>query len=186
MRVCDREWSEPLSAWLDGEAEPEERARVEAHLARCEACSAAVRAYRGLGVAMRARSTEPPPDLEARPRERLTAQRRKPAIRQGLRWAWVTAAGVAAVLLLALWQGPVLDGELDQELDEALAGELVSHHLRGFARPRPCEIESDDPAVVRGWVEERLGYRVEVPKAEGVELMGARACRIDGLETAAL
>ena len=39
---------------------------------------------------------------------------------------------------------------------------------------------------MRGWVEERLGYEVEVPKPEGIELMGARACTIGGQATAAL
>lgn len=184
MRVCERSWSEPLSAFIDGELEPKERARVEAHLARCERCRAAVRTYRSIGAAMRARTGESAvaSELETRLRRQLLREARSSAMPKRLHWAWVAVSGaaIAAAVMLGVMQRP------DSALDEALADELVSHHLRGFARRRPCEIESDDPEEVREWVEARFGYRVEVPKPEGVELMGARACRIEGQETAAL
>lgn len=173
MRVCRQEWSEPLSAWVDGEVGSEEGARVEAHLARCAACAATVRAHRALGAAMRARTDdEVPPRVMARARG--LAMRRR-------RWAWaaVAAVAVAAASMLAL-RPPA------SRLEETLAQELVTHHLRGFAREQPCELESDDPVAVRSWVEERLGYEVEVPQPEGVTLIGARACSLGGRRTAAL
>lgn len=177
MRVCDDAWSEPLSAWLDEELEPAELARVEAHLARCRTCAATVETYRALGAAMRAEPDEAVP-------ERMIERARglKASSGAGKRWLWAAAgsAALAAAALLTFGR-PAPAG-----LDDALADELVAHHLRGFARAEPCEIDSDDPAVVRGWVEERLGYAVEVPKPEGVELMGARACTIGGQATAAL
>lgn len=178
MQACEA-WSEPLSAWLDGEAEPEERARVEAHLARCEACAARVHAFRALSAAMRARADEHVPrEVGLRARTLL-----EPAERAGrrARWVWMTgaAAALAAAATLAI-------ARPSSGLDDRLAGELVGHHLRGFARARPCEIESDDPVEVRGWVEQRLGYGVAVPTPAGFELIGARACTLEGEATAAL
>lgn len=178
MRVCDDAWSEPLSAWLDDELEPAELARVEAHLNRCRTCAATVETYRALGVAMQAEMKE---EVPQRVIERARGLK-SPGGSSGKRWMWAAAASaaLAAAALLAFGR------PAPSTLDDALADELVAHHLRGFARAQPCEIDSDDPAVVRGWVEEQLGYDVEVPKPEGVELMGARACTIGGRATAAL
>lgn len=40
---------------------------------------------------------------------------------------------------------------------------------------------------MRSWVERRLGYEVEVPAPpEGAQLIGARACSLEGRPTAAL
>jgi anti-sigma factor RsiW len=181
MQVCEERWSEPLSAWIDGEAEPEESARVEAHLARCETCTAAVEGYRAIGDAMRAGAdARVPARVVARARG-LQSVEAAPRERQRTRGPWIaaTAVGLAAAALLAVG-GPA------PGLEEALARDLVGQHLRGFARARPCEIESGDAAVVRDWVETRLGYGVEVPTPEGVELIGARACTIGGQATAAL
>ncbi len=174
MQVCSQEWSEPISAWIDGEATEEERLRVEAHLARCPRCADAAGTVRALGIALRA-SADEEVTLHVTARARALSSPRR------ARWPWVAVAAVAiaAAAVLAV-------GARSRPLDDALSQELVAHHLRGFARARPCELESSDPAAVRAWVEQRLGYEVEVPTPEGAELIGARACSLDGRATAAL
>ncbi len=175
MRVCDDDWIEPLSAWIDGELDPAERARVDAHLARCSRCAAEARTLEALGSALRASAerTKVPPHIVANARA-LTRPRSQ-------RWPWaiVAAVAVAAAAFLAF-------GAQQAPLGRALTEELVAHHLRGFARTRPCELESNDPEAVRAWVEEHLGYSVDVPTPAHAELIGARACSIEGRRTAAL
>jgi anti-sigma factor RsiW len=176
MRVCDERWSEPLTAWLDDEATPEESARVETHLGRCPACASAARAHRAIGAALREGAASSEVAASAATSSTTSKPSRSRAI--GPRLAVACAALAAAVFLAIAPSSPALD--------EALAQELVSHHLRGFARTRPCEIESSDPSAVREWIEARLGYAVEVPAPEGIELIGARACTVGGEATAAL
>lgn len=175
MRACSTAWSERLSAVVDGEAGPVERAAVEAHVARCDACAGALEAYRGLGEALRDVPVEVPPGVVERAR-RLSP--RRPA--RGRR---ALGAALVAVAMLLAWLAPsVAPGGLD----EALAVEVSGHHFRAFARARPCDFESEDPAAVERWLEEAFGYAVEVPVVEGATLLGARRCRLHGVLTAAV
>jgi anti-sigma factor RsiW len=58
--------------------------------------------------------------------------------------------------------------------------------LGGFARAQPCDVESSDPERVSTWLGERVGYRVSVPVAERVRLVGGRLCHLCGQQTAAV
>jgi anti-sigma factor RsiW len=93
----------------------------------------------------------------------------------------VTAALAAAAAAAAL-----LVGSPGRGVGAAMADELVSHHVRGFARERPCDFESSDPGAVAGWLEGKLGYAVTVPAVSGARLLGARLCQIGDTRTAAL
>jgi anti-sigma factor RsiW len=103
MGHLDRE----LIADLVGDLEPAERARVEAHLARCAAC----RAERdGLAEILAALRSSPPPTPEllwshwnAELRARLGAARRRAWWRRP--WPVLMAGGLAAALLAAVWAG---------------------------------------------------------------------------------
>lgn len=173
MARCDE--FDSVSAWHDGELPPVEAGRVEAHLASCAVCRRtadflaqtrqSLRRSARADVPARAVQRTKSLDGPARPRRRLALA------------ALLAAAsfGVGAALLLSR-------GGLAQ----AMAEELVSHHLRGFAREKPCELDSSDPAVIARWLEQRLGYAVEVPSMPGAKLLGARLCQLEGDRTAAL
>jgi hypothetical protein len=117
-----------LQEYLDGELRPEERAEVESHLARCEACASELGALRaatslfGASVA----TLDTPVDVE-QARWRLEGRRRRS--RSGARFA-SRAMGRAAVLLLAsaavlsatvsgspvrAWLAGLLDGSAHEE-----------------------------------------------------------------------
>lgn len=185
MQGCTPEWFEALSASFDGEATAEEASSVEAHLATCAACaeaSSALDRLRGALAPRRDAERDAPAALRVREAVLARAGAERDGKRQrrvGRRWAvgGALAAAAAAVMLLASPRGG---------MQSAMATELVSHHLRGFARERPCEIESSDPSEISRWVQDRLGYRVDVKTPAGAQLIGARVCNIDGTRTAAL
>lgn len=173
MARCDE--FDNVSAWHDGEVSSEEAGRIEAHLASCVVCrgTADFLAQTRQSLRRSARADVPARtvqktnslDAPARPRRRLALA------------ALLVAAsfGVGAALLFS--RGGIA---------QAMADELVSHHLRGFAREKPCELDSSDPAVIARWLEQRLGYAVAVPSMPGAKLLGARLCQLEGDRTAAL
>ncbi|XYH97466.1 zf-HC2 domain-containing protein [Sorangium sp. So ce1128] len=177
MAGCNREWFENISAWHDNEVTPEDAARIEAHLAGCGPCRRAVEA---VGSVRRALVAKAAGEVPRRLRERAEAAARN--ARAPRRRAWViTAALAAGAAAAALFVGSPGAG-----VGAAMADELVSHHVRGFARERPCDFESSDPGAVAGWLEGKLGYAVTVPAVSGARLLGARLCQIGNTRTAAL
>ncbi|WP_438040551.1 zf-HC2 domain-containing protein [Sorangium sp. So ce128] len=177
MAGCNREWFENISAWHDGEVTPEDAARIEAHVAGCAPCR---RAAEVLGGVRRALVAKADGEVPERLRDRAEAAARNARSRRRGPWA-ITAALAAAAAAAAL-----LVGSPSRGVSAAMADELVSHHVRGFARERPCDFESSDPGAVAGWLEGKLGYAVTVPAVSGARLLGARLCQIGGTRTAAL
>ncbi|WP_437528675.1 zf-HC2 domain-containing protein [Sorangium sp. So ce726] len=177
MAGCNREWFENISAWHDDEVTREDAARIEAHVAGCGPCRRAAEVLGGVRRALVAKADgEVPKHL----RDRAEATARNARARRRGPWA-ITAALAASAAAAAL-----LVGSPSRGVSAAMADELVSHHVRGFARERPCDFESSDPGAVAGWLEGKLGYTVTVPAVSGARLLGARLCQIGGTRTAAL
>lgn len=97
---------ERLSAFLDGELAPSERAEVEAHLAECETCAAFVAQLRAVEEAARSLPTSVPEGyfdrLPARVRARIEERRRVGGSLPA--WAWAAALLLAVVTPLSLRQ----------------------------------------------------------------------------------
>ena len=101
--------TDDLTALLDGALAPDERARLEAHLASCAACRAERDRLAG-AVALLERVPAPPepsPSFEARFHARLAAERfepgrRRPGIFHAWRWfaPWLAGAAAAAGMLV--------------------------------------------------------------------------------------
>jgi hypothetical protein len=93
---------ERLSAYLDGELAPTERAAVTAHLTECAECAARLAELASVDEAASALAAEAPPGyfetLPARVRARLDARRPQRRERRLPAWGWA----VAAALLLAV------------------------------------------------------------------------------------
>ncbi|WP_437832629.1 zf-HC2 domain-containing protein [Sorangium sp. So ce1153] len=180
MAGCNREWFENISAWHDDEVTPEDGARIEAHLAVCGPCRRAVEV---LGSVRRALVAKADGEVPQRLRDRAEAAARNArSARARRRGRWVVTAALAAAATAAA----LLVGSPSRGVGAAMADELVSHHVRGFARERPCDFESSDPGAVAGWLEGKLGYAVTVPAVSGARLLGARLCQIGATRTAAL
>lgn len=178
MAGCNQEWFENLSAWHDGEVTDNDAARIAAHVADCAACHRAAEMLGHTRAAFAASSATEVPDAV---RERAAAALARPATSHARRWVWrgLAAAGVAAA-------AAVMFALPHRELPSNVEDELVNHHLVGFARERPCDFESSDPAAVAAWFEKELGYPVEVTVPAGARLLGARLCKLEGARTAAV
>jgi Putative zinc-finger len=92
-----------LSAWRDGQVDPDQRFLAERHLEQCEACRAAVEAFAGVdALAREVLLASGPAPFEAALAERLAAEPApsrplRPSPRRRRLWL----AGVAAVLVVA-------------------------------------------------------------------------------------
>ncbi|MBL7139637.1 MAG: hypothetical protein ISS74_01875 [Planctomycetes bacterium] len=93
-----------------GEASPDQRTTLSAHLEACQACRAELEAVRRGVEALGALDPAPPVRAEALAslRDRLAAQRRRPRARTGLRrkayrYGWAAVAAAAAAIVLAVF-----------------------------------------------------------------------------------
>ncbi|HUW58531.1 MAG TPA: anti-sigma factor [Planctomycetota bacterium] len=119
MNGCE-DIRELLSAGLDGELSAAEAARLEAHLASCEACrrerDALERVWNGLGVLG---DVKTPEGMTERVLARVASIRTHRRPRAFLR-RWVYPLATAAAVLLAFVIGRLLwvDGELDPQTQQ--------------------------------------------------------------------
>ena len=125
-----------LSAYAAGSLAADERARVDAHLADCATCRAAVADFRLLLDRLAATAPTPPEIAWPRYQAELRARRAARAQRSWrARWlrpvplAAVTAAAAACAILLYLAPGTRLPADLTAMEDDGLAGriEMIDH-----------------------------------------------------------
>jgi anti-sigma factor RsiW len=167
-----------LSAWLDGEGDAEQRARVEAHLRQDAEAAAKVRLWQADRDALRARFD--PVRGEAVP------QRLRDTVLNGSRWSagWARAAMAAGLLLAGGVIGAALTLRLEeQKVTAAQAGtsagwvqRAVYAHSVFTPEPRhPVEVKAQEEHLSR-WLTRRIDVPVKLfdLRDEGFELMGGR------------
>jgi predicted anti-sigma-YlaC factor YlaD len=120
---CER-YREALSAYLDGEDEPHERAAVEAHLAGCDACRGWLDAAAGVTRLARIGLAAQTPDVTAAVLAAAPAPGRRPRLVPALR------SLLAGFGLVQLWLGMV-------QIAQAAAGSVHLHggQVAGGATP---------------------------------------------------
>lgn len=167
---------EDLSAYVDGEIDPDRRSEVESALAADTEAAAKVAAYRRQVQALHELFdpvlAEPTPG-------RLTATARARPRRPALaRIAWRAAAAVALVALggglgwslrgTPLGETPQLRALVDQA---ALAHVIYVPEVR-----HPVEVEAKEEAHLVGWLSKRMGATIRAPKlgSLGYQLVGGR------------
>jgi len=168
------QYIEHISATLDGEATPEERASVERHTAECDDCRRALEGQRALkhAVSRLEGRASPPEAVHAR----IEALRfRLPRKRRWQRRAAYAALVVAAMALALLAGRSLLNGK-----PRSLPDELIADHLKYGPEDMPAEVASDDQSEVRRFFEDKVDFEPVVPRLEGSRLIGGRACRIEG------
>ena len=169
-------------AWLDREVDPLAHREIEAHLAGCAACRAAVDGTRAFSAAIRAEAEyfEAPPALAAR----LAAASRparpaRPAPRRMV--AWRPLALAASVLLAVVLAGGVgYFGSLVGPQDR-LVQDVVDGHVRSLQAEHLTDVASSDQHTVKPWLSARLDYSPPVRDlaAEGFPLVGGRLDYLD-------
>ena len=155
---------ERLSAWLDGELPPAERAEVEAHLAACEECAALLANLEAVDDLARELPAEAPTGYFETFPERVRARvETATGGRPGARWrppVWTWAA--AAVLLLAVVTPLTLD-RLDRDPSPLPRPDTVAQapkETSGLAARASDMAEQDEAAGAdRGRAREAVGKR---------------------------
>lgn len=177
---------EQLCAYLDGELDAAERARVERALAEDKELSAKAAEWGGqdaqLRMALDAELDEPLP-------EALLALARRPAAapaspsnaRPAPSWIerlrqWLPtprfAAGLAVAVLVGIFVGRGVVPRLDMDA-QLVRLASVAHHVYSPDTRQPVEVKSSDPTLT-GWISKRLGAKVFAPKLPQFDFMGGR------------
>ncbi len=101
-----REIRELISAYVDGEARPEDARLVEEHLGGCPQCRQAEKRMRELGLTVARTEGAVPPDFRERLFARMEAEellpKRRSIFAYSVRWAAVPLAAAAALALYVL------------------------------------------------------------------------------------
>jgi anti-sigma factor (TIGR02949 family) len=162
--------------YLDGELDETERDRLDAHAAECPPCRSRLSreaAFQGaLRRSAQVRGRTPAPEAL---RELLRSGIRREQRRvQMLSWArWGTAALVAAAASTS-WV-VTRPGHREQLLEEA---------TMRFQRRLPFEVTQASHADVEQWFDDKLSYRVLVPRLPGATILGARLSNVKEREAA--
>ncbi len=165
-----------LAPYVDGEAAPQDRAAVEAHLERCPPCRDRVAGERSVRDALHARRDELRGGASDLLRARCVAHARQAAGRAapsvGARLRRVVPLSLAATLLLAVG-GVFLFGVNH----EAIAAQLALDHLKCFD-VLGDNGPTDAKAAEASW-QARRGWPIAVPPSSSehdLQLVGVRRC----------
>jgi len=184
---CD-EVRELLHAFADGELDLVHHAKLEAHLAGCATCSAALERILALRDALGGAglSFSVPARLEESVRTALSkAERGHPALERRSR-PLVSILRGAVLLAAGLVLGLLLRGSSGAE--DPLVRDLVADHVRSLMANHLSDVVSTDQHVVKPWFVGKLDYAplVRDLKSEGFPLVGGRLDYLEGRPVAAL
>ena len=185
MNSC-RDLEPYFAAYVDGDAPPERRATVQAHLERCPPCREAVAAERAARDVLSARRGElracASGALRARCAAHCAARRGGGAAgRVGPRWRAMVPLSLAATLLLAV-AGVFVYSAVDQV--DALAAQVTADHVK--CRVFVPDRGGDAAASAAHWVAAN-GWSIAVPESapeQGLEFLTVRRCLVTGGRTA--
>jgi len=166
-----------LHALIDGELDAFHAREVEAHIATCAKCAAAMRDYREIKKAMAdggLRYTAPP---ELRRRIEASLPRAEAPTRRAVLRGFAMGSAVSAIAATGLF-AIVLRSDDETRLQT----EFVSAHLRSLQANHLTDVVSTDQHTVKPWFNGRLDVAPPVVDlaSQGFALIGGRLDYIDG------
>jgi anti-sigma factor RsiW len=180
----------PLTACVDGELPPAQRARLEAHVGRCAKCRRLREQQRFTSDRVRREATRHviPAAFESRLRRAIAEQAPPPRL-AWLRWpvlpTLIPRAGVA-LASAAIAAGGMALAQPGEE--QRVAGDALASHVRSLLAASAIDVVSSDEHTVKPWFAGRLDFSPPVTDfaAEGFTLVGARRDYVGGRTVAAL
>jgi anti-sigma factor RsiW len=155
MTMGCRDIFETISAFVDGEASPEEAARVREHLASCERCRVLERQMRAVGAGVRQVRGSVPDGFREAVFARLDAEgalpKRKKVFSTAWRWVAVPLAAAAALGFFLLTsreavRAPVPQGPVTSRVETSAPGAPVP----GSPVPGPAVSPAVPPVSPQG------------------------------------
>jgi anti-sigma factor RsiW len=165
-----------FAPYVDGAAEPDQRAAVDAHLTRCPPCRDRVSMERAAHEVVCARRETLRGHASHELKHRCAARRgaaAPPAKRGFIRTTLVPLSLAASVLLVAT----VLFAFFGRSV-EVLAAQLAADHIKCFQFSSSSPAHADAQLLSREWVNTR-GWSIHIPPSArdyGLELVGLRRC----------
>ncbi len=156
-----------LEAYLDGELAADQEKALQQHLRSCPDCAAQIASMVSLRRAMKPASSRFTPSEKFR--QKIQSQiATRPKTR--IAWLWPVAAGMLAVMLLAVvWSGQ------STQRNQAFR-EVADLHISDLASANPYDVVSSDRHTVKPWFQGRIPFAFNLPEFAGSEftLLGGR------------
>lgn len=187
-------------AWLDGELPEDSRAQLEAHIAGCADCRAAIEAERTMIARVKSTATyyPAPADLAARLSQKLREETKggadaganvvalRPAPSRESFWRPMALA--ASFVLAALLSGGVGYMSSIPATGDQVVQQIVDSHVRSLLANHLTDVTSTDQHTVKPWFNGHLDTAPPVKDfvAQGFPLIGGRLDYIDHRPVAAM
>lgn len=169
-------WIAQLDAYLDGELEPGEMAKLDSHLRECPACAAeGLRRLQWKKTIQAAASQRYVADAKLRERVQRKMSRQTPV----RRW-WPAYAVTMAILLLLMGIAVLREGSR-QERNNRIISELADLHVSTLASSTPVDVLSTDRHTVKPWFAGKIPFTFDLPELQGsqFELVGGRVSYLE-------
>ena len=170
-----------IHAYLDGELDLLRNIEIAEHLRDCNACARNLESLRGLQRAVRnsAFRFEPSAGFENRIRAAVRREARVDSRPLATSWRWLSAAALL-VCLVVLILGLAMFRK-GQSVDELMAQEIVSSHIRSLMPGHLTDVVTSDQHTVKPWFDGKLDFSPPVRDLtqQGFTLLGGRLDYVD-------
>lgn len=177
-----------INGYVDGELDLVRNLEIERHIQDCALCAQDYDNYQVLRNEIKTGSFyfTVPVDLQRRIRSAVRkAAKAEAGPRLLPKWWFNIAAPMAAAAVMILALVPFLRGP---SVDDLLAGEIVSSHVRSLMARHLADVPSSDQHTVKPWFAGKVNFSppVEDLAKQGFPLIGGRLDYLDNRPIAAL
>jgi anti-sigma factor RsiW len=170
-----------IDAYMDGELDAAEAARVSAHMDGCANCRRQLDDREGLRRLLRGLPYYAvPPRVQAAVNRGATSLHRRKQL-----YTWMAAA---ATVVIAVGSVAGFRSRQTAMATSAFADAVIARHVEALGAPRLIDVPSSDQHTVKPWFQGKIDFSPPVPDlaSHGFTLVGGRVDTIEGKRVAAL